>query len=70
MMIKYAANDVIYLPKIYRSMISIIKDLNGVDLQYVMDCCELYLQYPELNNEITQKNRDLQENSQIQGLIK
>lgn len=69
-MIKYAANDVIYLPKIYKLMINIISGLKGLSIQHVLESCELYLQYPNLNKDINHKTRELQENSQIQGLIK
>jgi ribonuclease D len=69
-MIKYAANDVIYLPKIYNLMQNLIKETKTLTLNEVLDSCKLYLKYPDINLILTPKTRDLEENSQIQGLIK
>jgi len=69
-MIKYAANDVIYLPKIYDIMLEILKGLKNLSITDVLKACELYLKYPNINESITQKTRDLPENSQIQGILK
>ena len=69
-MIKYAANDVIFLPKIYYIMIEIIKGLKNLNITDIFKSCDLYLKYPTINEGITQNNRDLSDNSQIQGLLK
>jgi len=69
-MIKYASNDVIYLPKIYYLMNEIIKDSKTITIEDIKKNSEVYLQYPELNMHISQNSRNLLDNSQIQGLIK
>ena len=69
-MIKYAANDVIYLPKIYYVMTELIKNLNIITLTDVLETCNVYLNYPNLNKGLTQKSRDLILNTEVQGLIK
>jgi ribonuclease D len=70
-MIKYAANDVIFLPKIYNMMLKMIKTIKSLTITDVLNSCEAYLKYPDLNIDISIKMRELLEsNTQIQGLIK
>ena len=64
----YAANDVIYLPKIYEIMLEIMN--KHMLLKEVLDACQVYLKYPDLNESLTLKTRLLQEHNQIQGIIK
>ncbi len=69
-MLKYAGNDVIFLPKIYNLMLDILKDFKTLTITDVLNTCEVYLSYRDLNKDLTIKSRDLQENSQVQGMIK
>ena len=69
-MINYAANDVIYLPKVYDLMVEVIKGFSDLKISDVLSSCEQYLKYPNINEDVTIKTRDLAENSQVQGLLK
>jgi len=69
-MLKYAANDVIFLPKIYYLMLDILKGMKKLTITDIFNSCESYLLYPTLNNNITINSRESQESNQVQGLIK
>ncbi len=69
-MIEYAANDVIYLPKIYEMMVEQIKENKTQTITEVVESCEVYLKYPEINLDISYNMREVDESSQVQGLIK
>ena len=69
-MLSYASNDVIYLPKIFNIMLESIKKLPGISFDKVMEECQLYLKYAEMNISITEKSRLLIEDTEIQGLLK
>ena len=69
-MIKYAANDVIFLPKIYYVMTELIKNINTLTLSDILQTCNTYLNYPNLNKNLTQKTREIIVNTEVEGLIK
>lgn len=72
---EYAANDVIYLPKLYNLMKKNIKDLpeaeGTITYQGILDECQKTLKYPKLNLNIKNFNKyNIPKGKEIDGMLK
>ena len=67
-MLEYAANDVIYLPKIYNA---IKETCCGDAIDRIIEECNKYLCYSKINLGIKNFNKfNLEADTEIKGLVK
>jgi hypothetical protein len=70
-MISYAANDVIYLPKVYTLMKEKVENFgNLLTIDNIIKESEVFLKYPTLNLFVTESNRFFMEDKEVEGIIK
>ena len=51
-------------------MTELIKNINTLTLSDILQTCNTYLNYPNLNKNLTQKTREIIVNTEVEGLIK
>ena len=67
---KYACNDVFFLPKIFNLMLDKIKNSSDITYESIINECQIHRRYTDLNLNITDKNRDFLENTELQGVLR